>query len=340
MADGALWADAERARQTVAEVKSLKGWLEPYHALRKRVDEGRELNELLEAESHIDLSLQRSLETEAEQIAGRLEALEMQNMLRGPDDARDALLTIHPGAGGTESQDWAEMLVRMYTRWAERHGFAVAVLDILPGEEAGIKSAEIESRGRYAFGLLRAEKGVHRLVRISPFDANARRQTSFASVLVLPDIEDEINIDVRDEDLRVDTYRSSGAGGQHVNKTDSAVRLTHLPTGIVVACQNERSQHKNKSMAMKILKARLYELERQKQDEKMAELTKGKKEIGFGHQIRSYVLHPYRMVKDHRTGTEVGNADAVLDGELDGFIDAYLRSQAGGEKSAAAPAAS
>jgi peptide chain release factor 2 len=198
MADGALWSDQERARQTVTEVKSLKGWLEPYHALRKRVDEGRELNDLLEAESHIDLAMQRQLEAEADAIAGRLESLEMQNMMQGPDDARDALLTIHPGAGGTESQDWAEMLVRMYTRWAERHGFAVEVLDLLPGEEAGIKSAEIEIRGRYAFGLLRAEKGVHRLVRISPFDSQSRRHTSFASVFVYPDVDDEIEIEIND----------------------------------------------------------------------------------------------------------------------------------------------
>jgi len=263
------------------------------------------------------------LRDRVEQVEAELAALELKQLLGGEHDAGNAIVEIHPGAGGLEAQDWAEMLLRMYLRWCERRGYRTELLEHQPGEGAGLKSATFTVEGPYAYGYLKAEAGVHRLVRISPFDANARRQTSFASVLVLPDIEDEINIDVRD-----------------VNKTDSAVRLTHLPTGIVVACQNERSQHKNKSTAMKILKARLYELERQKQDEKMAELTKGKKEIGFGHQIRSYVLHPYRMVKDHRTGTEVGNADAVLDGELDGFIDAYLRSQAGGEKSAAAPAAS
>src|SRR5207253_10781138 len=212
--------------------------------------------------------------------------------------------------------------------------------ELQPGEGAGIKSASLILEGEYAYGYMRSEAGIHRLVRISPFDNAGRRHTSFASVMVWPEIDDTIEIDIRDEDLRVDTYRAGGAGGQHINKTDSAVRLTHLPTGIVVACQNERSQHKNKSMAMKILKARLYELERQKQDEKMAELTKGKKEIGFGHQIRSYVLHPYRMVKDHRTGTEVGNADAVLDGDLDGFIDAWLRQRAGGEAHAGAVAGS
>jgi peptide chain release factor 2 len=225
----------------------------------------------------------------------------------------------------------------MYLRWCERRGFRAELLENQPGEGAGIKSATFTVQGAYAYGYLRSESGIHRLVRISPFDANARRQTSFASVLILPDIEEEIEIDIRDEDLRVDTYRSSGAGGQHVNKTDSAVRLTHLPSGIVVACQNERSQHKNKAMAMKILKARLYELERQKQEERMAQLTAGKKDIGFGHQIRSYVLHPYRMVKDHRTNAEMGNADAVLDGDLDSFIDAYLRHAAGRTADGGAP---
>jgi peptide chain release factor 2 len=248
----------------------------------------------------------------------------MQQMLGGEHDAGNCILSIHPGAGGTEAQDWAEILMRMYLRWCERKGYKVQLVDQQEGEGAGIKSVTFTVEGPYAYGYLRAEAGIHRLVRISPFDANARRHTSFASVFVYPDIEDEIEIEVDEADLRVDTYRSSGAGGQHVNKTDSAVRLTHLPTGIVVACQNERSQHKNRSMAMKILRARLYELEIEKQKEKMEVFTKTKKEIGFGSQIRSYVLHPYRMVKDHRTGCESGNTDAVLDGDLDRFIEAYL----------------
>jgi peptide chain release factor 2 len=325
MADGALWADSERARQTVTEVKALKGWLEPYHALRKRVDEGRELTELLEADSHIDLAMQRSLETEADEIAARLETLELQNMLQGPDDMRDALLTIHPGAGGTESQDWAEMLVRMYTRWAERHGFTVEVLDLLPGEEAGIKSAEIEIRGRYAYGLLRAEKGVHRLVRISPFDSQSRRHTSFASVFVYPVVDDEIEIEIKDDDLRIDVFRASGKGGQHVNKTSSAVRITHIPTGIVVACQQERSQGKNKATAMKMLKSRLYERAVAEREAKKAEVDKQKTDNSWGNQIRSYVFQPYTMVNDHRTELKVTDVHKVMDGDLDPFIEEFLR---------------
>jgi peptide chain release factor 2 len=294
----------------------------------KRQREGAdEAQVFLELAEEGDPEALAELGVKLEQVEGELAALELAQLLGGEHDAGDAIVEIHPGAGGLEAQDWAEMLLRMYLRWCERRGFRAELVEHQPGEGAGLKSATFAVQGPYAYGYLKAEAGVHRLVRISPFDANARRQTSFASVLVLPDIEEDIQVDVREEDLRIDTYRSSGAGGQHVNKTDSAVRLTHLPTGIVVACQNERSQHKNKSMAMKVLKARLYELEREKQDEKMAALTKGKKEIGFGHQIRSYVLHPYRMVKDHRTGVEVGNADAVLDGDLDVFVDAYLRQQ-------------
>jgi peptide chain release factor 2 len=329
MAEGALWSDQDRARQTVQEVKALKGWLEPYHTLRKRVDEARELNELLEAESQMDLGMQRSLETEADTIGAQLEALELQNMLRSPDDVRDALLTIHPGAGGTESQDWAQMLMRMYTRWAERHGFDVEILDLLEGEEAGIKSAEIEIRGQYAFGLLKAEKGVHRLVRISPFDSQARRHTSFASVFVYPVVDDDIEIEIREEDVRIDVFRASGKGGQHVNKTSSAVRVTHLETGIAVACQNERSQFKNKATAFKMLKARLYERALAAQEAKKAEVDKQKGDIAFGSQIRSYVFQPYTMVNDHRTELKVGDVQKVMDGDLDQFIEAFLKQQAG-----------
>jgi peptide chain release factor 2 len=250
--------------------------------------------------------------------------------MRGGDDARDALLTIHPGAGGTESQDWAEMLLRMYLRWAERHEFRVEVLDLLEGEEAGIKSAEVEIRGEYAYGLLKAEKGIHRLVRISPFDGQARRHTSFASVFVYPVVDEEIEIEVRDEDLRVDTYRASGKGGQHVNKTSSAVRLTHLPSGIVVACQQERSQLKNKATAMKMLKARLYERAVAEREAKRAEQDKEKTDIAWGNQIRSYVFQPYTMVNDHRSELKVGDVQRVMDGDLDPFIEAYLKQAAGG----------
>jgi peptide chain release factor 2 len=322
---GALWTDQERARKIVEEVKSLKRWLEPYHALRKRVDEGRELSELFEAESHVDLALQRGLEAEADRIAAEVEALELQHMLQGPDDVRDALLTIHPGAGGTESQDWAEMLTRMYTRWAERHGFTVAVLDLEPGEEAGIKRVELEVRGRYAYGLLKAEIGVHRLVRISPYDAQSRRHTSFASVMVYPEVDEDIEIEIRDDDLRIDVFRASGKGGQHVNKTSSAVRMTHLPTGIVVQCQNERSQFKNKATAMKMLKARLYERAVKEREAKKAEHDKQKTENAFGNQIRSYVFQPYTMVNDHRTELKVTDVQKVMDGDLDPFIEAFLK---------------
>jgi peptide chain release factor 2 len=298
--------------------------LASFRTQREGVDEAQVFLELAEEGDQDALG---ELAAHVKTVTAKLDQLELQQLLGGEHDAGDAIVEIHPGAGGLEAQDWAEMLLRMYLRWCERRGFKAELVEQQPGEGAGIKSATFTVAGAYAYGYLKAESGVHRLVRISPFDANARRQTSFASVLVMPDIGEDIEIEIRDEDLRIDTYRSSGAGGQHVNKTDSAVRLTHLPTGIVVACQNERSQHKNKAMAMKVLKARLYELERQKQEEKMAAITKGKTDIGFGHQIRSYVLHPYRMVKDHRTNTEVGNADGVLDGDLDGFIDAYLRHQ-------------
>ena len=325
MADGSVWSDQERAKKVVEEVKVLKRWIEPYQALKKRVEEARELAELLDAESHVDLGMQRGLDDEAAKISAELEALELRNMLQGPDDARDALLHIHPGAGGTESQDWAEMLVRMYTRWAERRGFAVEVLDLEPGEEAGIKRAEIEIRGTYAYGLLRAEIGVHRLVRISPFDAQSRRHTSFASVFVYPVVDEDIEIEIQEDDLRIDVYRASGKGGQHVNKTSSAVRITHLPTGIVTQCQNERSQFKNKATAMKMLKARLYERAVAEREAKKAEHDKQKTDISWGNQIRSYVFQPYTMVNDHRTGLKVGDVQKVMDGDLDQFIEAYLK---------------
>ncbi len=257
-------------------------------------------------------------------VDSELSKMELRQILGGADDQRSAIVSLHPGAGGTEAQDWAEMLLRMYLRWADRKRYQTEIMEYQPGEEAGAKSVTFTVEGEFAYGYLKAEAGIHRLVRISPFDANSRRHTSFASVFVYPEVDDTINVEVNEADLRIDTYRASGAGGQHVNKTDSAVRITHLPTNIVVACQNERSQHKNKAMAMKILRSRLYELELEKQKEKMETFHKTKKEIAWGSQIRSYILHPYRMVKDHRTGLEVGNADGVLDGDIDRFIEAYL----------------
>ena len=327
MAEGSVWGDPERARQVVDEVKSLKRWLEPYGVLRKRLDDAQALNDLAEAEQTQDLA--QELEADAQHIEAKLEVLELQTMLRGRDDARDALLTIHPGAGGTESQDWAEMLMRMYIRWAERHDFKVEVLDLLEGDEAGIKSAEIQISGQYAYGLLRAEKGVHRLVRISPFDAQSRRHTSFASVFVYPVVDEDIEIEIDPDDLRIDTFRASGKGGQHVNKTSSAVRITHLPTGIVTSCQQERSQHKNKATSMKMLKARLYERAVEERDAKKAEVDKQKTDIAWGNQIRSYVFQPYTMVNDHRTDLKVGDVHKVMDGDIDQFIEAFLKRPGG-----------
>ena len=264
-----------------------------------------------------------------------VQAAEVRTMLSGELDRKNAIITIHPGAGGTESQDWAEMLMRMYLRWTERRGFGREVLDLQPGDEAGIKSATMQVTGDYAYGLLTAEAGVHRLVRISPFDQAARRHTSFASLYVWPEMADDIDIEIEDKDLRIDTFRSSGAGGQHVNVTDSAVRLTHIPTGIVVSCQNERSQHKNRASAMKVLKARLYDMRLKEQQAKMEQLGGEKKDIAFGSQIRSYVLHPYQMVKDHRTKFQVGDVNRILDGDLDDFIKAYLMKKATGKLEAA-----
>ena len=266
-------------------------------------------------------------------LTRQVERMEFARMLSGPHDPNHAIVSINAGAGGTEAQDWAEMLLRMYLRWCERKGFKTEITEYQPGEEAGAKSVTLTVAGDYAYGYLKAEKGIHRLVRISPYDANARRHTSFCSVFVFPEIADDVEVEINDKDLKVDTYRSSGAGGQHVNKTDSAIRITHLPSGIVVSCQSERSQHKNRSTAMKQLRARLYELEMEKKESEASALAGEKKEIAWGSQIRSYVLHPYRMVKDHRTGYEIGNADGVLDGDLDGFIEAWLLGMRAPDKS-------
>ena len=278
-----------------------------------------------------DAGLAEELSASVRALQKKIEQLELSTLLSGEYDRNNAILTIHPGAGGTESQDWASMLLRMYSRWAEDHGYQVEILDLLAGEEAGIKSATLLISGLNAFGYLQAERGVHRLVRISPFDASGRRHTSFASVEVMPEIDDDVELEIDPADLRIDTYRASGAGGQHVNKTESAVRITHVPTGIVVQCQSERSQHQNRESAMKILRARLMELNLNKQQEKIAQIKGEQQEIAWGNQIRSYVFCPYTMVKDHRTNVEVGDVNAVMDGELDQFIEAYLKSKARGQ---------
>jgi len=299
-------------RETVTEYEKNQASLEEAHFFLDLAEEEKSDEALGETTAKLD------------EVTRGLAEVELRQLLGGPDDHRDAIVTLHPGAGGTESQDWAEMLLRMYLRWADRRGYQAEIMEYQPGEEAGLKRTTFTIAGNYAYGYMKCEAGIHRLVRISPFDANARRHTSFASVFVYPDIDDTIKIEINEADLRIDTYRSSGAGGQHVNKTDSAVRITHIPTNIVVACQNERSQHKNKAMAMRILRSRLYELEVEKQQEALDTFQKSKKEIAWGSQIRSYVLHPYRMVKDHRTGLDVGNADAVLDGDIDQFIQGFL----------------
>jgi peptide chain release factor 2 len=318
-----FWADPEAARGSVQQMKILRSWLIPYDTLHRRLDSALEMAELLEAEP--DESMSADLATEAGELDTAAEAFELQAMLQGPEDARDALLTIHPGAGGTESQDWAEMLMRMYVRWAERHGFEVAILDLLPGEEAGIKSVTIEIKGEYAYGYLKAEKGVHRLVRISPYDSQSRRHTSFASVFVYPDIDDTIEVDLREEDINMDVFRASGAGGQHVNKTSSAVRLTHVPTNTVVSCQQERSQTKNRATAMKMLRAAIYQKKLEEQEAARAVVEATKTDNSWGNQIRSYVFQPYTMVNDHRTEVKVGDVQRVMDGDLDTFIQAYLK---------------
>jgi peptide chain release factor 2 len=307
---------------------------------RRRLEDERDLIDSLKRRTE-DVTVLMEWAAQGEDVGGDLvsgldalqrdvETGETKKMLGGEHDRKNAIVTIHPGAGGTESQDWAEMLLRMYLRWAERRGFKIDVIDSQPGDEAGLKSATITISGDYAYGLLSAEAGVHRLVRISPFDQAARRHTSFASVFVWPELPDDVDVEIEDKDIRIDTFRSSGAGGQHVNVTDSAVRLTHIPTGIVVSCQNERSQHRNRDAAMKVLKSRLYDLKLKEQQEKLDKIGGEKKDIGFGSQIRSYVLHPYQMVKDHRTKEQVGDINRVLDGDIDVFIKTYLMQKASG----------
>jgi peptide chain release factor 2 len=295
-------------------------------SLRKKSDDLAVLVEWSEAGEPVDAEFAQGLEALDQEV----QAGEIKKMLGGEHDRKNAIITIHPGAGGTESQDWAEMLLRMYMRWTERRGFKREMMDYQPGEEAGLKSATLAITGEYAYGLLSAEAGVHRLVRISPFDQAARRHTSFASLYVWPELPEDVDIEIDEKDIRIDTFRSSGAGGQHVNVTDSAIRITHLPTGLVVSCQNERSQHRNRDSAMKVLKARLYDIKIKENQAKLAEISGAKKEIGFGSQIRSYVLHPYQLVKDHRTKEQVNDVNRVLDGDIDVFIKSYLMKRASG----------
>ncbi|WP_148347782.1 peptide chain release factor 2 [Bacillus rubiinfantis] len=320
-----FWNDQDQAQKVISEANGLKDQVHEFYELSEAYDNLELTYELVKEEE--DAELQAELEGELQVLTERLEQFELQMLLSDEYDKNNAIVELHPGAGGTESQDWGSMLLRMYTRWAESKGFKVETLDYLPGDEAGIKSVTLGIKGHNAYGYLKAEKGVHRLVRISPFDSSGRRHTSFVSCDVMPELNDDIEIDIRSEDLRVDTYRSSGAGGQHVNKTESAIRITHLPTGIVVSCQTERSQIQNREHAMKMLQAKLYQREVEEKEKAIAEIRGEQKEIGWGSQIRSYVFHPYSMVKDHRTGTETGNVQAVMDGDIDMFINAYLRSR-------------
>ena len=322
MAKGTFWDDRKKAEVIVRQSRDLKDLLDPWEKIDRQLKELYELHELAESDGDIDTLSE--IESEAVIVATEIGELEFRAMLNDPDDSKDAILVVHSGAGGTEAADWAEMLMRMYNRWIERNGFQSQVMDLQPAEEAGIKGATIEVTGQYAYGHLKAEAGVHRLVRISPFDANKRRHTSFASIFVYPEVEEIPNVEFRDDELQYETFKAGGAGGQHVNKTSSAVRLTHLPTGISVQCQNERSQFKNKGTALKVLTARVYQYLRDEEAKKQEAVENTKKRIEFGSQIRSYVMHPYNLVKDHRTGYETGNVQAVIDGQLDAFIKAYL----------------
>ena len=326
MAGAGFWDNPDTAQSVVSQLSALKSVIEPVEETQREVEDLRELFELATAESDKDELIQ--LEDDLANLVKKCEQIELAGLLSRPDDMKNCFFSIHAGAGGTESCDWANMLLRMYSRYFEKNKYKFRELDITPGEEAGIRSITLRVSGPFAYGKLSCETGVHRLVRISPFDSQNRRHTSFAAVDCVPEFDDDIDVEIDEEDLRIDFYRASGAGGQHVNKVSSAVRITHEPTGIVVQCQNERSQHKNRAQAMKVLKAKLYVLEQQKRDAELAKLYSEKGEIAWGNQIRSYVLQPYRMVKDHRTNFQTGNVDAVLDGELDGFIESHLRHRA------------
>lgn len=325
MAAPDFWDDNDKAQAIIAEMNAVKSSVDQYNALQTEYDDIEMMAELAEEEG--DESMAAEIGESVTSMVKKVEEFELQLLLNQPYDKMNAILELHPGAGGTESQDWGQMLLRMYTRWAEKRGFKVETLDYLPGDEAGIKSVTLLIKGYNAYGYLKAEKGVHRLVRISPFDASGRRHTSFVSCDVVPEINDDIEIEVRTEDLKIDTYRATGAGGQHINTTDSAVRITHIPTGIVVTCQNERSQIKNRERAMTMLRSKLYERKLEEQQKELDEIRGEQSDIAWGSQIRSYVFHPYSMVKDHRTSVETGNVGAVMDGDLDAFIDGYLRSQ-------------
>jgi peptide chain release factor 2 len=324
-----LWDDPEAAQAVMQELAEMKEEVDLWAALAQRVGDSLILLEMAEAEG--DEAVMDEIAQEAQELEAELERREFQLLLSGEHDKKDAILAIHAGAGGTESQDWAQMLLRMYLRWAEGRGYGTRVLDTMPGEEAGLKSVTAEIDGPYAYGYLKAERGVHRLVRLSPFDAAHRRHTSFAKVEVLPTIDEAVHVEIDPHDLRIETFRSSGPGGQHMQKTSSAVRIVHEPTGIVATCQNERSQSQNRETAMKVLRARLYELEQEKREEEHVRLKGEHVAMGWGNQIRSYVLHPYHMVKDHRTGYETARAEGVLDGDLEGFMEAYLKMEMGGE---------
>ena len=321
-ADG-FWDDLENSQKVLKETSKLKNKVSAYEGLCGDFDDTLTLIEMADEEG--DESLIPEVTESVDRVLKTIEDMRMSTLLSGEYDGKNAILTFHAGAGGTEAQDWAEMLFRMYNHWADAHGFKAKTIDYLDGEEAGLKSAVLLIEGENAYGYMKSEAGVHRLVRVSPFDSSGRRHTSFASLEVMPEIDDNMDVEIKDEDLKVDTYRSSGAGGQHINKTDSAVRITHIPTGIVVACQNERSQHQNREMAMKMLKSKLIEIKEREHLEKIEDIKGVQKEIGWGSQIRSYVFMPYTMVKDHRTGFEMGNINAVMDGDLDGFINAYLK---------------